>query len=832
MISYLKRRLNLLDVVSTSQYVLIRGVDKYGIFKDIGMYWETTVVSKYMFMTSSSSDLKFHHFFLPDILYMFRQLHDAKRSYIPKRYYSMLIELLLEKTWIGEAETQPVKSIINEKVLGSLCPWPLKDYQSSFIKHYGLVVPAYRLQGYMLEAGTGSGKTMTAIEWSNARDHDKLIVLCPPNVTERVWKKHLTELIKIPKRTWVSTEDVPLSTEFDAYVVHFHQIEKVLEFFKVHARDMGKVGLVLDESHHLNRMVADRTQHTVGLSKVPQVTDTLWMSATPIDAIGTECIPFLITADPLFIPEVEERFKKIFGRSAKKANEILRARLGILKYYIPKQEAEQGEPPEYEVRIKLPNGNDYTIAAITQELREFMMERQTYYDRNRESFIKTYDECMALFAKTLSTTELSAYNNYKLYVDMIRKGYDPRAHKDAASYCNLYERKTIIPRLPDKLKAKFREAKSVVKYVHLKVMGEALGKLGTFRVECNIDIAMEADVMSLIDSAEKKTLIFSSYIEVVEKLAERLKKEGYTPVVVHGSTSKSPTELLKTFDHDPDANPLITTFQSLSTGVPLIAANRTLYMNAPFRDRIKKQAAGRTNRLGQDKPVDYYSFFLDTGSEPNISTRSLEIMDWSADQVKSILGVTNLDLVGLSLEWNDSYCDEFMETAEMEQEQLSEEANTHAVGVPPFLYHGSMYKQQELMPGFKRSGVLVKWDVYESNQWLYMSSNKEEAILLGIGSAAEKVLDVVGYKYDAAKQQMTLISESGSLTKKDLEKLDVYVYTVTGRAEDGWIKNVNPNNHIDTEWKTEHTIREAIVKREKVDVRDALVGWTIKFEHK
>lgn len=121
------------------------------------------------------------------------------------------------------------------------------------------------------------------------------------------------------------------------------------------------------------------------------------------------------------------------------------------------------------------------------------------------------------------------------------------------------------------------------------------------------------------------------------------------------------------------------------------------------------------------------------------------------------------------------------------------------------LYHGSAYLHDKLSPGFKHSGVLVKWDSVESNKWLYASSDKETACVLGLASALEKKFNLSRFIHTGGTIEF-YFDENKQITPKDITNVTVYLYEIPNDASSGWVKNNNLHNGIDTEYKTVNTV--------------------------
>jgi hypothetical protein len=639
MFSAIKSLLGNITVVEKGDLIYIDGLPARVIMHDIFKIWATSKIAAHMFTSVRSHSLVFNKFFAPDVAYTLSVVAARKEGTYHFRALNRVIELLYTETWLRTTFEQ-IRPRLNIAALKNLNV-TLMPHQDEFLKTYEANTQRYQLNGYLLAAAPGSGKTITGLALGAVLEADVVVCIVPKNSVVDVWQKTISSLYKKPVSYWVSTMPEALRPGCTHYVFHYEQLGRAVEFFKQY-RFTNPV-VLLDECHNLNDLNSDRTKLFVQLCQVLQSKNVVWASGTPLKAIGNEAMPLLMTTDRYFTEDAQNRFKSIFGKNASRAVDILRNRLGLMTFKIDKQTVVGNKVTTREIKVEIPNGHEYTLEAVRTKMRDFITERMAYYEKNMTAFVNQYMEALRHHSSTLKTPQQhAAFQQYENYIAQIRRGYDPATMKDMVIYCNHYELKVIVPSLPKSRVEEFKNARSVVKYYQLKVQGEALGRiLGKQRTQCHVDMVPYVDLETIVDTSLKKTLIFTSYVEVVNAIAEKMSAKGYQPLRVFGETNKDLPAIVKEYEKNPDANPLAATFKSLSTAVPLVMANTVVMMNSPFREYERNQAISRVDRIGQTEEVFVVNVFLDTGAEPNISTRSNDILEWSRQMVDSIMGTNS-----------------------------------------------------------------------------------------------------------------------------------------------------------------------------------------------
>lgn len=665
MFSTIKKLSGYVTVKEVGDVIVVEGVPAYFITNDISKIWKTSRIAG-LFEKVTRSSFTINKFFALDLSFILQEFSkNRKVGAANARTAKKILDALYAETWLKHTK-EDIKKNLDYSKLGLFYKTPLA-FQSDFFKNYARITQQYGLNGYLLNGAPGSGKTICTMMLAEMLHSDHVIVVCPINATYRVWVESIKNEFKDAPDYWVAGENKPYAGE--KYLVgHYETLARMKEVCKTL---QGKKTIILDECHNLNEITSQRTNLFIELCKETKADDIVWASGTPIKALGSESIPLLLTIDPLFNTDVAEVYKKIFGKDAKKAIDILSNRIQLISHVIEKSELNLQPPIIETFKVTSPDGDKYTLDSIKNDMVEFISKQTKHYRSIEGECLEFFNKCIVHCEGLLKLNpnkyqqELKDIVSYRNNVKAIRSTTDYSQVKFEMKFCSDLEKSLIIPMLLPEWKDKFKDIKSIVKYVGLKIQGECLGRvLGKKRMECVKAVAEQIDYVKYVESTQKKTLIFTSYVEVLEFCAKKLTELELNPLTVYGKTNKDLNQIIQQFGEDETLNPLVATYPSLSTAVPLTMADVMIMINPPFRDYIHQQAISRIHRLGSNTQVYVYIAALDTGTKANLSSRTVDILKWSQDQVAAITGVKSpfeVEARDVALENNDNnFIDDYM----------------------------------------------------------------------------------------------------------------------------------------------------------------------------
>lgn len=596
---------------------------------------------KSIFINCGPTIISFYEFFALEIVHVLKDVIEKRPYDVNVRAVKKVIAAINKNTWLG-SDDKPILEILDRsKLEANMLFTPLLSQESVF-KDFTRAITVLRLRGILMHADAGTGKTFMSLAVAEMYGCDKIIIIAPNAAIDRVWVNSInTTLYKSPPTNW----SIKSKAKYDNERISIFNYEAVNKALGMSRELRGKKTLVIvDESHNVNELTSKRTVQLHKLIASIGNCNVLLLSGTPVKALGKEVVSILIMLDPFFITKVRKHFiNYVKGNNALVLN-TLKQRMGIISSRLEKKEIKLKSLTVKEIFITLPNNKDYLLSTIKEVMRAFVKERALYYNDNFTQYEKTYNNIIETYRSTIiSNQDIADFKQYLNNIKVIKAHYANNSLRDIPDIiiaANKYENRLIIPTLSSLDKPRFRDAKSVIKYVVLKIQGEALGKIITQkRIQCHVDIAKNIKYDAIIKSTLNKTVIFTNYINIAKEVVAQLTDLKYNVVGVYGdSTGKLPV-IVKNFTHNKNINPLVATFKSLSTAVPLIVADTMIIIDMPFRSYIYEQAVSRLHRLGQTDPVIVYIIKLDTGGEDNINTRNIDIIKWSMDQVRAITGV-------------------------------------------------------------------------------------------------------------------------------------------------------------------------------------------------
>lgn len=571
--------------------------------------------------------ISIHEFFAPELYEMFKLLYEKTK----RRDYYEVCELLTTNTWL--------RSINNEV---SVDPAPLSQLKKQLLPHqmnfatkeYFEAKVKMLFRGCLLGFDQGTGKTYTSlgVAWLLKK---QTFVFCQDMAVFN-WVSEIKEIIPGNPSIGVVGKSDP-NQEYDFVVCNY---EKTLRSFPFVKRE---VTMIIDETQNVRYLATNRAQELITFREKTNCTDVIPMSGTPVKGLAVELLPMVKLLDPRLDDTAQALFIKLFSKYRSFAYKILRFRLQFMMDRVMKEDVLTLPPKHYDtIKLKVSNPDPYTMDVVKKDMRAFASERYRELVKDRKLYYIQFDDVIDYCHDQDVISWLEAFQTKRtlrnlVKGDVIQNVEDPSFAKFQEVYVRCY---TFLTRHDKEMRNKLKEARSATVGAIMKAMGEAMGQVFMKRaVEVVINILQEnpEPIIKIVQSADKKVIFFTKSLKVVEYVQTWLSKTKIGCISITGATSNVGEEIDK-FKHYDDVDVLVATIQKLSTAVNLVVANTVLFLDLPYRSADYKQAQDRVYRLGQDTDVFIISMYLDTGSTPNLTTHTQEILEWSRDVSEALYG--------------------------------------------------------------------------------------------------------------------------------------------------------------------------------------------------
>lgn len=608
--------------------------------------------SKNAFTVAESSKCVFHEVFLPEVIAWFSWLlnHNSVNANVTLLGKAITELFALEKK---QVETS-TKYDLDLNIARSVMDKDLLPYWIPVFEGYGEYKRRTHNRGLLLFAAAGSSKTSSSLAIAEMLKANKILVISPNNAVYKVWVKSIAGYgnekseYKNPKNNKVWTiSDMGSYKDERFVIVNYEALDKLLPMInKIAGKDTV---VIIDESHNFADQKSKRTNLLIDILDKSMSQNVLLLSGTPIKSYSTEIINIARMVNTDIRGDIFIRLSNIYRNTPNYLKDILITRFQNLSFTIEKKELALDPVIKTYVPVTLKNGDDYTLDKIRNDMKVYINDRISFIEKHRDSYNKAYAIYIEQILKAgWEKKSKYTYQEYRKLFDEIQMAANRnmlRLYTTQIALCNRIE-KEMAQFLPPISRDDWHETKTILKYPMLKIQGECLGKIVMgARVKCHMDIAKELDYLDILSNTVKKTIIFSNYIEVCEQAKQAVSMLKLNPVTVYGENTKNLTKEVDVFSKDKKRNPLITTYKSLSTAVPLTVANVVIAMDLPFRMYIFEQAISRVWRNGQDTQVLVYIPTLDTSSKDNINQRNFDIISFFNQAVEEMTGFkSSLDI--------------------------------------------------------------------------------------------------------------------------------------------------------------------------------------------
>jgi non-specific serine/threonine protein kinase len=118
-------------------------------------------------------------------------------------------------------------------------------------------------------------------------------------------------------------------------------------------------------------------------------------------------------------------------------------------------------------------------------------------------------------------------------------------------------------------------------------------------------LEMLLEILQTLRSEGHKALVFSQFVQMLTLVREALDREEVPYVYLDGQT-RDRQERVDTFQNEPAIPFFLISLKAGGVGLNLTAADYVIHIDPWWNPAVERQAADRTHRIGQDKPVFIY----------------------------------------------------------------------------------------------------------------------------------------------------------------------------------------------------------------------------------
>ncbi|MCX8061402.1 MAG: DEAD/DEAH box helicase [Anaerolineales bacterium] len=125
------------------------------------------------------------------------------------------------------------------------------------------------------------------------------------------------------------------------------------------------------------------------------------------------------------------------------------------------------------------------------------------------------------------------------------------------------------------------------------------------------------ETLEILQQEGHKALIFSQFVEALHLIRRELDSRSVPYVYLDGQTRNRQSQV-DTFQNDPNLPFFLISLRAGGVGLNLTAADYVIHLDPWWNPAVERQAADRTHRIGQDKPVFIYKVIVRNTVEEKI----------------------------------------------------------------------------------------------------------------------------------------------------------------------------------------------------------------------